>query len=342
MHPSHRAVISIALLASACGRGGPATAPATSAPSPTGQPTTSAIPFATEPDARITREVEVAAQPRGLALHDGRIWVASARADQLTAIDPMTGSILADIVTGPTPVSVVTLDGSLWVSIVNRGQMGVDQGVARVDTDAGTVDPLISVPVFHNVASTSGALWALDDDGRLQRIDPRTADVTSIDVGPGTQAIAANASGVWGAKTDGSLWRVDAASNTVVASTDLDQAIGGRTRLAVVEDSLWVGTPGAVLVRDASTLEPVSRVDLDWLEFVNDVEASGDVVWVAATTRLPADPSTWAVALAFDRESHELVDSITFGREAGELEIEAGTMWAADQAGNRVVRIALR
>lgn len=345
MRGSRRLSIIVVLLVAACGTADnttntPSATPAgptsTDAPIVDTPPTVSA-----ELDPRITTTIDVPAQPRGLILADGRLWVASARADQLTGINVTTRRITVGIDAGPTPVSLALLDGTLWVSLVNRGRMGVDQGVARVDVDAGRLDPPIEAPVFHDVAAAGGVLWVLDGAQGLQRIDPNTGAVAGVDVGGGTQAITADASRVWGVREDGTLWRVDTAADTVTATADLDRAIGGRTRLALVDDTIWIGTEGAVVIRDAASLSPIDVLPFDTVRFVNDVEAAGDTVWVAATVRLPSRARSLAVALGFDRATHQLIDAITFGQEAGEIEVDGATMWAADQASNRIIEIEL-
>lgn len=335
-----RQLLAVVLLATVACRPGTSESTESGTPAPSTTIVTPSI--APDTDPRVAEAVDVPGQPRGLVLHDGLLWVSSARADRLTAIDASTMQVTAEIDVGPTPVSVLALDGDLWVSLVDGGQLGDGQGLARIDPATGGQAERITVPVFHNVVAAAGAFWVLDGETGLQRIDPATGTVSTIDVGSATQTIAGSADAIWGVGEDGTLWRADTSGEQVTTTSNVDRAIGGRTRLAEVDGELWIGAPGAVLVRDALTLEAVESITIDGLEFVNDVEAAGDTVWIAATVRVPSRAAPLAVLLGFDRERHHLRDSITFGREAGEIVVDGSTLWAADQGSDRVVQVRLR
>lgn len=340
MRPHHPLASAVLLLAIACGQAGPATTSSTDTPGSTPTPTAS-VSIDPAPDPRVTDRVDVPGQPRGLALHEGRLWVTRARVDRVTAIDTTSLQVTADAAAGPTPVSVLTLDGALWISLVDRGRIGDGQGLARLDPATGHQEELVTAPVFHNVVAAASALWVLDGGTGLQHIEPGTGRVSTIEVGSRTQAIEATDEAVWGVQENGGLWRVDAEARQVTATAELGMAVGGRTRVGVVDGALWIGTMGAVLVRDATTLEERATVPLAGLEFVNDVEAGDDTVWVAATLDVPSRAVPVAVVLGFDRGRYRLRDSITFGREAGEIVVDGATLWAADQGADTVVRIDL-
>jgi len=67
-------------------------------------------------------------EPSAIAVFDGRVWVADAVHDTVTAIDPVTGRELGRAVALPGPIrQLVVGDGALWSATSYPG------AVVRID-----------------------------------------------------------------------------------------------------------------------------------------------------------------------------------------------------------------
>lgn len=205
----------------------------------------------------VVRTVHVPEGPSGLAVLDGRVWVASVVAGDLTAVDPTTGRVAASTHLPQGAVRLAAGAGRVWVT-------GTGDTVAAVDPRPvqGTLHwRTVTVgrgPV--GVAVGAGSVWVADAAaGSVAEVDPETYRVVrTFRTGPDPVAVAA----VAGAGDSGRVLVADGRTSEVTAITaagpepgdgggrPLTATLHGTPRqlVAVPGGTVWaaVGNPGAV------------------------------------------------------------------------------------------------
>jgi hypothetical protein len=187
------------------------------------------------------------AQPAGLAVLDGRVWVSRPARGSVTPVDA-EGRVGTPVRVGGTPGRVAAGANGLWVTDTASGRI-VGVAVPPPDPPRATVAGPTAYAArgagaeASDVALAAGAVWvASAADRRVYALEPDGAK-TPIEAGEGPVALAADARRVVAADAPaGALTLIDARR----------RAYGGRVRLG--------GTPV-------------------------DVALSGDAAWVADAAR---------------------------------------------------------
>lgn len=137
---------------------------------------------------------------------DGVIWVTGNESSVLTAVDAVSGEILAVIPVGLHPRFLTAGAGSIWT--LNQG----DGSVTRVDARSRTVTATIeahSPGHGGEICFGVSSIWTTVIKVPLTRIDGATAQVTAQWVGAGGDSVRFGHDSVW--LTDirrGLLWRI--------------------------------------------------------------------------------------------------------------------------------------
>lgn len=138
----------------------------------------------------------------------GMIWISSPYTDGLTAVNAVTGVIIANISVGKKPRFLTAGDGSIWT--VNQG----DGTVTRVDENTRRVVATIRAGVPGDGVDISyggGAIWVTHFDLPLTQIDTTLNRAIHQWIGPGGDAVRFGHGSIW--LTDyhhGLLWRFPA------------------------------------------------------------------------------------------------------------------------------------
>jgi streptogramin lyase len=143
--------------------------------------------------------------PSGLAIVDGRLWVAFGRGTALGRVDLATGTLTRFQLGHRAPGFLTAIDGDLWT-------LTGDGYVLRVDARRGRVRATFTVPgtPAEVAAGPGGLVWVAEKErNTLTRIDPaanRIVDVTRA--GPGALSVVVAAGDVWVTSFAGSdVWR---------------------------------------------------------------------------------------------------------------------------------------
>jgi virginiamycin B lyase len=185
---------------------------------------------------RVTRRVRVAAVASGgegtIAAGEGGVWLATS-SDEISRIDPRTGSVVAKIAAPRDSYGIATGFGAVWAT----GSEGV---VSRIDPSTNAVVERIHVaPLPRFIAVGEGAVWVLSEgDGTVSRIDPASNQVRAIRTrAAGSRGyIAAGEGGVWVTVPGTLLLRIDPATNQVTAR----YTGPGVQRLSVGFGAVWL------------------------------------------------------------------------------------------------------
>jgi len=344
--PQRRAIAliaSVTLFVAGCQSGTPGsgTPPPTPGPSAADVETPAPSPEPTvTPYAGAGAVIPLAAGPRGVAVADGAIWVASTIGDRLQRVDPATNQVVAEINVGARPVTLVTVDGRLWVSVLN-GDPSSDDEVVRIDTHTNTVDLRVTVPVHHNIAASTGAIWVLAPEGELQRVDV-AAGTAAVTVAAGSLPVAltANQSAVFGLRSQGIVWRWPIGGGSLLEA-ELGASVPGRSRVAANAVGLWVAVPGRVVLMDPASLEIRAELSLPEMTLVNDLFVTDADVWLSANLTQPALGLDGGSVLRLDPMTLEIRATFPLGPESSGVAIADGSVWAVDQSDDVLARYPL-
>jgi hypothetical protein len=205
------------------------------------------------------------ADPNGIALGAGAVWVTSRTAGTVTRIDAASLRRDAPIKIGTSAADVVFADGGVWVADPDGGT------VTRVDALTRKAAPPLRLTTGQvlALAAGGGAVYAavskteLNNDLRLLRIDPKAAEVSGVPI-PITGGIPLRL-----AAAHGSVWATDIGSSLpgsaarAPALLRIDPATRTAKTIAAIpgRPSSVATSPGAVWVTD-STRGTLTRVAL--------------------------------------------------------------------------------
>ena len=264
---------------------------------------------------RVGSYTEVGTNPTNVEVGEGAVWVLNADDQTVSRIDPATHRIAKTFSTGRTPTDIAVGAGSVWI-----GNAAVENGrieeftdtISQVDPQSAAVThtlrlakpttkvpPGSVLPGVSQLAVGAGALWAINPDFSIWRIDPATGDVAArIPVRAGT-GIAADRNAVWFVGDDfTSIRRIDPRTNRpgrripVGASFLADVALGAG--------SVWASAPqdGVVWRIDPRVSPPVQRT-VNVGRGAASISFADGALWVANTLDgriLRIDPRTNAVS----------------------------------------------
>src|SRR5215211_358917 len=159
--------------------------------------------------------------PGSLAVGEGAVWALGLEDSTLSRIDPETKKVAKRFRLRHAPTDIAVGAGAVWVK--GGGTL------ARIDPDSGTATRTVKLPYtvdngdlpfqnwnFSRVAVGAGAVWAINDDRTVSRIDPESGRrVARIVVDAAT--IAAGREGVWFISADDTraVTRIDPSTNRV-------------------------------------------------------------------------------------------------------------------------------
>jgi hypothetical protein len=159
--------------------------------------------------------------PSSLAVGEGAVWVLGLEDSTLSRIDPETKKVVKRFRLRQAPTDIAAGAGAVWV----KG----DGTLARIDPDTGKATRTVKLPEtvengdlpfqnwgFPQIAVGAGAVWAINGDRTVSRIDPDTGRrVAKIVVDAAT--IAAGREGGWFISADDTraVTRIDPSTNRV-------------------------------------------------------------------------------------------------------------------------------
>ncbi len=152
------------------------------------------------------KEIEVDSSPSSLQPADGLIWVANSGDDSVSVIDPALNEVITEVPVGSDPAGVTNDQaGGVWVQ--NRGE----ESISRIDVDSrvATTFEVGAAPV--QLTKTGDSLWLITAEGLLFKIEPRTGEMSSLELGGLIPvSIAADVGAVWIAADGGEILRAQA------------------------------------------------------------------------------------------------------------------------------------
>ena len=183
--------------------------------------------------------------------------------------------------------SAVRAAGDFWITVpedaAGHDVVRVDSSyrvVKRIDAVGGGADLLVPRGAA-GLAAGAGAVWVVDANGHVARIDPatnRVRRVTALEASP--QAIAFGAGAVWVADRAGKqVWRLDAKTGRPTGTIPVGSDPVG---IAVGKGAVWVANRGS---RTVSRIDPATRrvVTVRVGVRLESVSVGSEYVWVTVS-----------------------------------------------------------
>ena len=200
--------------------------------------------------------------PAQIAIGEGATWALDADDRTISRIDLRDRVGVRTFSTASTPTDVAAGAGALWVANASpSARFGpFPTSVSRLDPESGVVDATIrlpgrrSGPYFHGggqaetrIAVTADAVWVVNPDRTVSRIDPRTNRLVARLDDVNAESVAAGSEGVWVVEPSGDrgsapgIARIDPSSNRVARRVAVQAE--SLTAMAVGAGSVWVADP---------------------------------------------------------------------------------------------------
>jgi DNA-binding SARP family transcriptional activator/ABC-type branched-subunit amino acid transport system substrate-binding protein/streptogramin lyase len=211
--------------------------------------------------------------PTSIAVGEGSVWVLDADDRTVSQIDPKERAVVRTFSTGSTPTDLAVGAGAVWVGNgVPQARTALPESVSRFGSGSAVVDETIplsraSGPALiwvsqgslrAHIAVTDAAVWVVNPDLRVSRIDPRTNRVVAGVAGIRASSIAAGEGEVWILSDGGELVEIDPRTNA--ASKPIPVAAESLTALAVGAGAVWVADPvGGSVWRIDPDPDPILR-----------------------------------------------------------------------------------
>ncbi len=317
------AVLATAVLLGSCAGGG-TPAPSATSPPPSPSATVSSAPASSSPPP----------SPNATASSE------PAR----TATPPPGGVRLVASIPMPSPGSVLTAFGSVWVT------NGPAQTVTRLDPDTNAVIALIPTPGPASVVGVgAGAVWVTSFPGNsLTRIDPRNNRVTrTISLAPGGAGpigVTVFDGFVWVANHDGdpttSVSKIDPTTMHVVDVIPVGAGSdAGPVWILSSAGSIWTDVNSSVNV--VVRIDPRSDRTLASIpapSACTQLAADDTAVWGASGDDESCTPSVSRI----DPLTNKVVATIDESGAADAVALYDGSLWYGTTATHKLVRVETR
>jgi DNA-binding SARP family transcriptional activator/ABC-type branched-subunit amino acid transport system substrate-binding protein len=249
---------------------------------------------------KLLAAVPLGSSPSSVAIGAGAVWVLDADDKTISVINPKTRTRERDFSTSSTPTDIAVGAGAVWIGNAFRegefASTGRPESVSRLDPGTGV--PLATIPLprasavrynfggfdqQQHIAVTRDAVWVINPDRTVSRINPRTNNRVARVTGVAATSIAAGGGGVWvlfiedrGVPKLG-IARIDPRTNTITRRIEV--YADGLTSLAVGARDVWAADPfGGQVWRVDPGPKPILRtipvdVGVGW------VAVGGGAVW---------------------------------------------------------------
>jgi ABC-type branched-subunit amino acid transport system substrate-binding protein/DNA-binding beta-propeller fold protein YncE len=238
---------------------------------------------------RVVAYTEVGRAPGNVAVGEGAVWVLNTEDETVSQIDPDTKEVVKTLKPGGTPSEIAAGEGALWIG--NAGGRDVTNpmvSVSRIDPASSKVTRTVNLPGagsdvlpsagLPRLAVGGGAVWAINPDGSVSRIDPKRERLERIDLEFPAWTIAAGDAGIWFLSVDrgSSVFGIDPRTHNV---SEIEVGTHFLWGVAVGAGSVWATAQGeGLLWRIEPGPNPVTRT-IDVGAGVTFVDFGEGAVW---------------------------------------------------------------
>ena len=234
----------------------------------------------------ILDSVALGTAPGTVAIGEGSVWVLDADDKTISQIDPESREVVRTFSTSSTPTDIAVGAGAVWVGNANDAGGGEEfpVSVSRIDASSGLVTETIELPPdpggilystfgsMQRIAVSPAAVWVINPDLTVSRIDPRSARIVARIDGVKAHNIATGEGAVWVAE-DERVVEIDPGTNTLARRVSIDSP----GALAVGAGAAWVtdSENGKLWRISGRSIEPIA---LD--TWISGVSFGSGAVWV--------------------------------------------------------------
>jgi ABC-type branched-subunit amino acid transport system substrate-binding protein/DNA-binding beta-propeller fold protein YncE/predicted Ser/Thr protein kinase len=238
---------------------------------------------------RVVAYTEVGRAPGNVAVGEGAVWVLNTEDETVSQIDPDTKEVVKTFKPGGTPSEIAAGEGALWIG--NAGGRDVTNpmvSVSQIDPASSKVTRTVNLPGggsdvlpsagLPRLAVGAGAVWAINPDGSVSRIEPESGRLERIDVAFPPWTIAAGDEGVWFLSVDrgSSVFGIDPRTRSV---SEIEVGTHFLWGVTVGAGSVWATAQGeGLLWRIEPGPNPVTRT-IDVGAGVTFVDFGEGAVW---------------------------------------------------------------
>ena len=271
----------------------------------------------------------VGGTPTSVAAGAGAAWVLNADDQTISRIDARTRAVKT-FSSGGVPTDLAAGAEMLWVAngMRSRAQFvgPVATSVVALDATSTAVRGAVALPVPRgftsnlqqdHLAVAPDAVWAVNPDASVSRIDPRTTERVAVVRGVRAAALGLGDEGLWALELDSSLARIDPRANRVdrhvrVAATSLSSvAVGGG--------AVWAAAPYDGTVWRVDTKPRLVQRTIDVGVGVSDVAYGMGSVWAVNSLR--------GTVTRINPRTNRLTKTVTLGNTPRQISVGAGGVW---------------
>jgi DNA-binding SARP family transcriptional activator/DNA-binding beta-propeller fold protein YncE len=231
--------------------------------------------------------------PSSVAIGTEDVWVLDADDRTVSQIDAENRHVLRTFSTGSIPTDIAAGRDSIWVANGGETSGGLfPASISRLDPDSGEIDTPIALPrspgghLFgvlaglsrQQIALTHDAVWVINPDQSVSRIDPKTNRVAATVRDVSAENIAAGEGEIW--VTEGStIAQIDPSSNRVSRRIELE--VDTLSGLTVGAGAVWVTDPFGGKVWRVSVEPSLVKQSIPLQTWVAAITFADGVVWAA-------------------------------------------------------------
>ena len=273
--------------------------------------------------------IDVGGTPTSVAVGEGAAWVLNADDQTITRVDERTRAART-FGSGGVPTDLAVGAGALWVGNGTRTRAQfigpVATSIVRVDPSTTAVRAAVSLPKARgftsnlqqdHIAVTPDAVWAVNPDATVSRVDPRADAVSTVVRRLSAGAVAAGDEGVWALGLDSSLARIDPAT----ASVDKRIRVAANTlsAIAVGAGAVWAAAPYDGTVWRVDPGPRLIQRTIDVGAGVTDVAYGRGSVWALNSLR--------GTVSRIDPETNRVAATVRLGNTPRQIAVGSAGVW---------------
>jgi branched-chain amino acid transport system substrate-binding protein len=297
-------------------------------PAPGGPPANSVVLLDAH-SGRIRATIDVGGTPTSVAVGEGAAWVLNADDQTVTRVDGHTRAVKT-FGSGGVPTDLAAGAGALWVGNGKRTRAQfigpVATSIVRVDPATTAVRAAVTLPHARgftsnlqqdHIAVTRQAVWAVNPDASVSRVDPRADEVSKVVRHLNAGAVAAGDEGVWALGLDSSLARID--PETASVDRRIRVAANTLSAIAIGAGAVWAAAPYDGTVWRVDPEPRLVQRTIDVGTGVTDVAYGLGSVWALNSLR--------GTVSRIDPRTNRVVTRTALGNTPRQIAIGAGGVW---------------
>jgi DNA-binding SARP family transcriptional activator/ABC-type branched-subunit amino acid transport system substrate-binding protein/streptogramin lyase len=203
----------------------------------------------------VVARVPLGTAPSAVAVGGGSVWAVDADDRTVSQIDAETRTLVRTFSTSGTPTDVAVGAGSVWIGNAPSAGNLLPTSITRLDAETGLVVDTIDLgapPAGHlwsliaglsrqHIAAAEDAVWVINPDLTVSRIDPRTNRIVARIEDVRAENITVGEGEIW--ITEGTdLAEIDPSVNAIARRVRLGEG-GSLAGIAIGGGAVWVADP---------------------------------------------------------------------------------------------------